>query len=103
MPQQRTIMDEASPVCDCAVIGAGPAGLTSALYLARFHRRVIVFDGGNSRARWIPESNNCPGFPGGISGTTLLQRLCAQLAGYEVTVRRTFVESLRPKGNGGSS
>ncbi|MET0230816.1 MAG: NAD(P)/FAD-dependent oxidoreductase [Rhodanobacteraceae bacterium] len=88
-------MDDADASFDCAVIGAGPAGLTGALYLARFRRRVVVFDGGNSRARWIPESHNCPGFPGGISGVTLLQRLCAQLSAYEVAVRRTLVETAR--------
>jgi thioredoxin reductase (NADPH) len=80
---------------DCAIIGAGPAGLTAAIYLARFHRRVVVFDGGDSRARWIPESHNCPGFPGGISGTMLLQRLGTQLSRYAVAHRRTRVERAR--------
>lgn len=80
---------------DCAIVGAGPAGLTAAVYLARFHRRVVVFDGGRSRARWIPESHNCPGFPGGISGETLLQRLCAQLAAYDVAVRPSSVTDAR--------
>lgn len=80
---------------DCAVIGAGPAGLTAAIYLARFRRSVIVFDGGPSRAHWIPESQNCPGFPGGISGHRLLERLRAQLAGYAAHVCAKRVESLR--------
>jgi len=80
---------------DCAVIGAGPAGLTAALYLARFRRSVIVFDGGPSRAQWIPESQNCPGFPGGISGHRLLERLRAQLAGYAAQVCAKRVEALR--------
>jgi len=79
---------------DCAVIGAGPAGLTGALYLARFRRSVVVFDGGPSRAHWIPESHNCPGFPGGISGDRLLARLRDQLSGYGARMRAARVESL---------
>lgn len=67
---------------DCLIVGAGPAGLTAATYLARFHRRIVVVDGGASRARWIPTSHNCPGFPSGVHGTTLLERMRDQAAGY---------------------
>ena len=35
---------------ECLVVGAGPAGLTAAIYLGRFRRRVRVIDGGASRA-----------------------------------------------------
>lgn len=79
---------------DCTVIGAGPAGLTAALYLARFRRSVIVCDGGRSRAQWIPESHNCPGFPGGISGNTLLERLRAQLSAYDAPVASIRIERM---------
>jgi thioredoxin reductase (NADPH) len=63
---------------DCAIVGAGPGGLTAAVYLTRFRRPIVVFDSGNSRARWIPESHNCPGFPSGIGGDAFLARLAAQ-------------------------
>ena len=53
---------------DCLVIGGGPAGLTAAIYLARFHLSVLVVDGGESRASWIPVSHNHAGFPDGIGG-----------------------------------
>lgn len=78
---------------DAIVIGAGPAGLTIATYLGRFRRRVLVLDGGPSRASWIPESHNTPGFPHGIGGDALLARLReqAKLAGAEV---RTGVATL---------
>jgi thioredoxin reductase (NADPH) len=66
-------------ILDCVVIGAGPAGLTAAVYLARFRRNIMVIDSGVSRARLIPRSHNYPGFPGGISGLKLLERLRAQI------------------------
>jgi len=65
-------------ITDAIVIGGGPAGLTAATYLRRFHRSCLVLDSGHSRARWIPESNNCPGFPNGVSGVELLRRMRQQ-------------------------
>ena len=69
---------------DCLVIGGGPAGLTAAIYLARFRRRVLVVDAGNSRAAQIPESHNHPGFAG-ISGVALLKALRSQAERYGAT------------------
>ena len=69
---------------DALVVGAGPAGLTAATYLARFRRRIVVADGGASRARWIPVSKNCPGFPDGIEGNALLEALREQAGRYDI-------------------
>ena len=71
---------------DCLIVGAGPAGLTAATYLARFRRRVALVSAGDSRANYIPVSHNCPGFPFGISGTELLAKLTTQAAEYGVEV-----------------
>lgn len=64
---------------DCLIIGGGPGGLTAALYLARFRRRVLVADAGSSRAGLIPRTRNHPAFPDGITGPDLLDRLRMQV------------------------
>jgi len=71
---------------DCLIIGGGPAGLTAAIYLSRFHLDIMVVDGGKSRAAWIPTSHNHAGFPDGINGEELLSRMKqqAQLYGTKI-------------------
>jgi thioredoxin reductase (NADPH) len=68
-------LNQKNSIVDCAVIGGGPAGLAAALYLARYHLPVIVFDDATSRAATIPFSHNVPGFPEGITGKDLLSRM----------------------------
>ena len=63
---------------DCLVIGGGPAGLTAAIYLARFHLDILVVDEGKSRAAWIPCTRNHAGYPDGISGKELLEKMREQ-------------------------
>ncbi|MBB4518318.1 MULTISPECIES: NAD(P)/FAD-dependent oxidoreductase [Burkholderiaceae] len=79
---------------DCLVIGAGVAGLTAAIYLARFRRSITVVDAGQSRASVIPLSHNCPGYPDGIAGPDLLARLRAQASRYGVSIVAGTVQNL---------
>lgn len=71
---------------DVLVIGGGPAGLTAAIYLARFHLDVIVIDRGDSRASLIPRTRNHAGFPDGIAGPDLLARMRKQAVQYGARV-----------------
>lgn len=86
---------------DVVVIGGGPAGLTAAIYLARFRRNVMLLDAGESRAALIPESHNYPGFAHGISGESLLTRLREQASRYGAILRRGTAEDLRIAADGG--
>ena len=67
---------------DCIIIGAGPAGLTAAIYLARFHLSIRLLDSGDSRAGWIPCTRNHAGYPDGIAGRDLLAAMLAQAERY---------------------
>lgn len=64
-----------SEVFDCVIVGGGPAGLTAGLYLRRFDRRVRIVDAGAGRARLISRSHNVAGFPDGVVGAHLLERM----------------------------
>ena len=82
-------------VLDCLVVGGGPAGLTAALYLARFKRRFLVVDEGSPRAAWIPTSHNIPFFAEGIPGPEILARQRAHAERYGVHVVAGSVAGLR--------
>ena len=84
----------------CLIIGAGPAGLTAALYLARFNRNFAIVDSGASRAAWIPSSHNFPVFSDGVSGPDMLQRLREHVGRYGVKVLGGTVTALRKAGCG---
>jgi thioredoxin reductase (NADPH) len=79
---------------DCLVIGGGPAGLTAAIYLARFRRNVLVLDSGASRAALIPRTHNYPGFDHGISGRELLSALREQAQRYNAVLAADTVTTL---------
>ena len=85
---------------DCLVIGGGPAGLTAAIYLARYRRTVRVFDEGRSRAAWIPKSHNYPGFPTFFSGRELRDLLLRQAEAYSMPAARERVTALERTASG---
>ncbi len=49
--------------------------MTAAVYLARFRRKVLVIDAGESRLKSIALTKNVVGFPEGVSGQDLWERL----------------------------
>lgn len=84
---------------DCLVIGGGPAGLTAAIYLARFHLSVLVIDSGQSRAELIPCTHNHAGFPDGVSGAVLLDRMRRQALQFGAKIITDKVVAMAKIGN----
>jgi thioredoxin reductase (NADPH) len=52
---------------DALILGGGPAGLSAAIYLARFTRRVLVLDAGEGRSSFAQLNENYLGFPDGVT------------------------------------
>jgi len=81
---------------DVAIIGAGPAGVASAIYLKRAGFAPVVFEkdepGGLVRNANLIE--NYPGFPEGITGHDFVARLKEQLDVNDVTVNKSHVRKI---------
>jgi thioredoxin reductase (NADPH) len=87
---------------DIAIIGAGGAGLTAAIYAARARRTVAVFErqlvGGQIATTDIVE--NYPGFPEGVNGFDLGQLFLRQAQKFGAELHYTEVDSLQRAGDG---
>jgi thioredoxin reductase (NADPH) len=79
---------------DCVVVGGGPAGLSAAIYVARYNRTVVVAD--HSEGRWTtPEVNdNYLGFPDGIASRALREHGRRQAARFGAVFVQCKVEGV---------
>src|SRR5436190_23035107 len=83
--QSSVLSPHYSSINDCIIIGGGPAGLTCAIFLGRYRRRVLLIHNGRPRNY---ASRAIHGFLGqhGIEPGELLNRGCdeARAAGVEI-------------------
>jgi len=73
-------------VYDLVIVGGGPAGLTTSIYAARENLQTLVIDskGLGGQAGITERLDNYPGFPEGIGGAELADRIVLQAQRYGV-------------------
>ena len=75
------------------ILGGGPAGLTAGLYAARDRMQVVLVEKGVVGGQvlvtdWL---DNYPGFPEGISGFDLIEKMAAQAKRFELETKNANV------------
>ena len=90
-------MTEIKELYDVAIIGGGPGGMTAAIYAGRGLLKTLIIDKGALGGAVLLSSkfDNFPGFPGGISGFDLAQRIQKQMEEYDVTFEMDNVTSIK--------
>ncbi len=88
-------------IYDLVIIGAGPAGLTAGLYAARARMKVLLLEkavpGGQIIVTdWV---ENYPGFPEGISGYDLAEKMKTQAEDLGLKIETAQVHSLKLSGD----
>src|SRR5688500_20212621 len=93
-------MNQDPPSWEVIIVGAGPAGLSAAIYLGRSQRRTLLLHSAHSMAKWEQDVQNYLGFPDGIDGKDLLDRGLRQAKRFHVQVEEETIESVRPEDPG---
>jgi len=90
---------------DLIIIGGGPTGLTAAIYAAREGISCLVIEKSalGGQAGVTERIDNYPGFPRGVRGAELAQRMVEQAKQYDVELSRPLTRSPNSRGTAGST
>ena len=84
---------------EVVIIGGGPAGLTAGLYAARAKLNSLLIEKGAIGGQIVnaEQVDNYPGFPGGISGSELVELMHQQATKYGLKTLIAEVTGLEPQ------
>ena len=85
---------------EVAVVGGGPAGLSTALYTTRLSHDTVLIDRGGGRAAMMQDTHNVVGVTEDVSGNEYLQTGKEQIEAYGGDVVRGFVEDVEEREDG---
>jgi len=87
---------------DLVIIGAGPAGLTAALYAGRFRLKTAVIEKMAAGGQIIlsEKIENFPGFPGGVHTQELIDNMKRQIEELGIAIELDEVTGVVPEANG---
>ncbi len=87
--------------CDTIIIGGGPAGLAAAVYACRAEMKTVILERGllGGQVSLTDQVDNYAGFPEGVSGPDLIQKMEAQCRRFGAEIRTEGATKIETDGD----